>query len=439
MMNISRRSFIQGTSALLGMGLLPKMVMAQSTGGLGRNLVFINLKGGADGLSLCPYYEGVPCQVLQVLRPTIHIPANTALKPFAQTGSAIKVGLHPAFFKASQAAGAGCAIVQKYGILQDPGRSHDTCQLLYSIGANGGASANAQGFLARLMDLQRWESFQLWGIQAESGPEFDTNHNPPILLSSLDSLEAARTYSEDGFDQALATEMLDRLVAADVSEGRLQKLYQSSNRILKNTLKSVKADILSQLVGNNAYGDYAGWEVGSSLKDAARILKAKAAGNGVLQNDLSTILYLNNGGYDTHSDQANPDTDNLSTNLQSLGDNLAVFIQDLKNAQIWEKTTIILFSEFGRTTRENGATGDVTVGTDHGWGSNTVLLGGSIRGGVYGDAPDGEELANADTNALIPTTDYRDIFSDALEWLSVDPESVFTAADYTRNKIGLLG
>ena len=358
------------------------------------------------------------------------------IKPFAQTGIASKIGLHPALTTLSQSAGTNLAIMQKYGITSDPGRSHDTCQLLYSVGANGGGNTNQQGFLARLMDLQHWDSFQVWGIQAESGPDFDTTLNPPMLVSSLDSLSTSLTYAESADDQALIESVTDSLIGVDTDPRKLPGAYQATNKILQNTLKGVKRDILSQTVGSNRFGNYSEDDIGPALKDTARILLAKAKNGGSMKSDTSTVIYLNQGSYDTHSNQVSADG-GLSGLLSNLGNNLAVFIEDLRTSGVWNSTAVVVFSEFGRTVHENGRSGDQTVGTDHGWGSNTVVLGGSIQGGVFGETPSLTELSDEDTNALVPTLDYRDIFSDTLEWLGVEPKSIFTSTEYQRRRLGL--
>jgi uncharacterized protein (DUF1501 family) len=43
----------------------------------------------------------------------------------------------------------------------------------------------------------------------------------------------------------------------------------------------------------------------------------------------------------------------------------------------WNRTVVIVLTEFGRTFRENGSRG-----TDHGHGSTMLVLGGSVRGGA---------------------------------------------------------
>lgn len=80
--------------------------------------------------------------------------------------------------------------------------------------------------------------------------------------------------------------------------------------------------------------------------------------------------FIDVGGWDTHVNEAAV----LNGNLDNLGRGLAAFAQELGNA--WDRTLVIVLSEFGRTFRENG-----TRGTDHGHGSVMILLGGGIPGG----------------------------------------------------------
>ena len=68
---------------------------------------------------------------------------------------------------------------------------------------------------------------------------------------------------------------------------------------------------------------------------------------------------------------------------------LEAFVEELKT-ELWESTVVLQFSEFGRTLSPN--TGD---GTDHGWGGNHFMLGGSVkRGKVLGQYPSDFEQGN---------------------------------------------
>ena len=76
------------------------------------------------------------------------------------------------------------------------------------------------------------------------------------------------------------------------------------------------------------------------------------------------------GGFDSHSRQAR----GLSGALENLQTALLTLHRSL--GPVWDKTTIVAMTEFGRTARLNG-----TGGTDHGTGGAMVLAGGALRGG----------------------------------------------------------
>jgi uncharacterized protein (DUF1501 family) len=63
---------------------------------------------------------------------------------------------------------------------------------------------------------------------------------------------------------------------------------------------------------------------------------------------------------------------------------------------LWQDTTVVVLSEFGRTFRQNG-----NGGTDHGHGSVYWVMGGAVRGGrVVG------EQVRVDQASLFQNRDY---------------------------------
>lgn len=106
------------------------------------------------------------------------------------------------------------------------------------------------------------------------------------------------------------------------------------------------------------------------------------------------------GGFDTHVNQLGRQA-NL---FKVFADGIAVLVENLKNLSVWENTMIMTYSEFGRRLQENAS-----QGTDHGTAAPHMILGGSIKGGLYGTYP---SLSNLDDRGdLIYTVDFRDIYS----------------------------
>ena len=83
--------------------------------------------------------------------------------------------------------------------------------------------------------------------------------------------------------------------------------------------------------------------------------------------------FVDVGGWDTHVNQGGA-TGYLAGRLAELGRGLAGFADEIGPAD-WNRTTVVVISEFGRTFHENG-----DHGTDHGHGGAFWVLGGAIKG-----------------------------------------------------------
>lgn len=76
------------------------------------------------------------------------------------------------------------------------------------------------------------------------------------------------------------------------------------------------------------------------------------------RNSKRDIFYVQDGGYDTHS---NVDI-SLINNFNRINGVIQAFVDEVNVLGLWESTVVVQFSEFARTLDPN--TGD---GTDHGW------------------------------------------------------------------------
>ena len=89
--------------------------------------------------------------------------------------------------------------------------------------------------------------------------------------------------------------------------------------------------------------------------------------------DKFDIAFIDVGGWDTHVNQGGAQGQ-MATLLTSLSQGLTGFIEQM--GPVWDRTVVVVLSEFGRTFRENG-----TRGTDHGHGSTYWVMGGALSGG----------------------------------------------------------
>ena len=90
------------------------------------------------------------------------------------------------------------------------------------------------------------------------------------------------------------------------------------------------------------------------------------------------------------------------------------FFRDLKDHGRENDVTVLLFSEFGRRIEDNGS------GTDHGSGGVAFVLGGSVKGGFYGEQPS-LEISEQVEGDMKYNNDFRSTYATLLDqWLGID-------------------
>jgi uncharacterized protein (DUF1501 family) len=114
-------------------------------------------------------------------------------------------------------------------------------------------------------------------------------------------------------------------------------------------------------------------DLGDQLQEIARVISLNAQ-LGVGRQ----VFFCGLGSFDTHSGQDYEQ----GVLLQDLSQSLAAFYAATVQLGVADRVTAFTLSDFGRTLQPSGS------GTDHGWGSHHVVLGGAVRGGqMYGRFP----------------------------------------------------
>jgi uncharacterized protein (DUF1501 family) len=120
------------------------------------------------------------------------------------------------------------------------------------------------------------------------------------------------------------------------------------------------------------------------------------------------VLRLTLGGFDTHQNQPGAQA-NL---LKQLAEGLVTLKTALVELGRWDSTLIATYAEFGRRAGENNSNG-----TDHGTANAHFVLGGKVRGGLHGQAPQLNRLENGN---LAYAVDFRSVYATVLEkWWGV--------------------
>ena len=162
------------------------------------------------------------------------------------------------------------------------------------------------------------------------------------------------------------------------------------------------ADILRTAPGKyHSSVEYADNPIAQSLKNVAQVLFA----------DLGTrIFYAQHGSFDTHSGELFKHDLLWNEVAPAVGD----FYDDLVEHGRQDDTAILLFSEFGRRVRDNGS------GTDHGSGGMAMVIGGKVKGGMYGEYPSLEEKDHLEGD-LHFNNDFRMTYTSLIEeWMGLD-------------------
>jgi uncharacterized protein (DUF1501 family) len=162
------------------------------------------------------------------------------------------------------------------------------------------------------------------------------------------------------------------------------------------------ADILRTALGKyQSTVEYPKSPIAENLKGIAQV---KLAGLG------TRVFYTSHGTFDTHATQ-------LPTHAklwQEVSEGVSAFFEDLRAHDAADDVTMLIWSEFGRRVKDNGA------GTDHGAGSVALILGEHVKGGMYGEYP---SLKSSDLTLgnLKYNVDFRSAYATLLDqWMHIE-------------------
>ena len=162
--------------------------------------------------------------------------------------------------------------------------------------------------------------------------------------------------------------------------------------------------------------------MGNQLYQLAKLI----AGNATVQGNRQ-LFFASMGGFDTHASQlvtGSPLEGDHARLLKELGDALGAFYTALKSIGLDGAVTTFTQSDFGRTFAPNSSTG-----TDHAWGNQQLVMGGSVKGGAtYGSYPElvlgGPDDVGLDSWELqgrwIPTTAVDQYAATLLGWFGAN-------------------
>jgi uncharacterized protein (DUF1501 family) len=138
------------------------------------------------------------------------------------------------------------------------------------------------------------------------------------------------------------------------------------------------------------------------------------------------IFFCQVGGYDLHTNQTLPGRTTVGSHanlLAELSQSMLAFQRAMEQLGLSGNVTTFTASDFGRTFPSNGQ------GSDHGWGSHHLILGGAVKGQqTYGSFPTLAVNGPDDTSTgrWIPTTAIDQYFATLASWFGVDSGNLAT-------------
>ncbi|MGB6521336.1 MAG: DUF1501 domain-containing protein [Candidatus Cybelea sp.] len=350
-------------------------------GAEGRCLVLINLYGGNDGLNcVVPHGDDRYYQLRQGLAidrsSVLAIDKNVGLNPGMRSLKAL-------YDKGS------VAIVQGVGY-PNPDHSHFRSTEIWQTASP--ESYQHTGWLGRYFDgagLARENLFK--GVAV-------SKVLPEVLVSDRTDIPAVpgiNQYSMIADSNAVARDAFSR-------QARDQRLpfaspYLAHVMEIEADAQRSSEELPKLIAGYKTKATYPSTGLGRSLALAAQIVGSNLG---------TKAIYIEHGSFDTHVNQKMTQNQLLLQFSNAIG----AFYDDLAAHGNDRRVLTLTFSEFGRRIEENGSRG-----TDHGEASPLFLIGGGVRGGLYGALPD---LSATNMGNVRYSVDFRSVYATVLErWL----------------------
>lgn len=398
-------------------------------------LVTIFLRGGADGLNMLPPSESTQHDLYRGYRPTLGVDlaemqaAGTLL---TDSGLAsVGWGLHPRMTSLMPVWDQGALAIFPDVHYDYGSRSHFDSQQFYDNGTPW-KKFTPDGWANRHLSTSEGGSPLLRAVAFDSQTPFPLQGPYPALtFSNLSDLSVSGSVNRNERFLATQEEAYPTILTGPAINDR--EVAQAGADLVA-AIRAIEAldlpapsDTAAPIYPSNANGGVEGRHgyFGDRLIDLAKLIKSNAFNIEIAEIDLY--------GWDTHNLQIT-NLNNHPDLCEALARGMRAFYEDL--GDYLENVVVVVMSEFGRTTRENGS-----AGTDHGSATAFFVMGHPSRvagRAIYHGSAGFRGLDDLrDNRDLHHSTDFRSILSEVISrHLGNDSPEVFP--DFTPEPIGVI-
>jgi uncharacterized protein (DUF1501 family) len=447
---INRRQFIGeascaavGSTTLFSMLSQLFMTNALSTSGMGmgmnddyKALVCILLAGGNDSFNMLIPRSDDEYNEYVATRSNLSIPQDQILPINPITSDGREYGVHPSMGGVQNLFEDGkLAFISNVGTLYEPIMNRDEYHSrektrplgLYSHSdqiqqwqTSVPQSREAAGWGGRLADImQSLNDYQGISMNISLSGRNVFQSGDTVLEyaiqnegTGVEGVERIKYQNNQGFLNMIRDQAVDSLTS-DVYSHVFKQTFSEQMR------SSIEAqNIFSNAIANvppmsTTFSDH---YLSENLEMVAKVIAAR--------QDLGMTrqtFFMTFGGWDHHNELIN----NQNYMLGVVNNALSEFNAALEEIGMEDKVTTFTISDFSRTLTTNGN------GSDHAWGGNQIVMGGSVIGKeIYGNYPalylDGNPLNVSNRGILIPTTSCDAFFAELALWFGLSSNDLTT-------------